>query len=96
MNIKERILELNYQHTGKKADISELQMTIITKYQLFEPCMYLAEDDEWVNISIISIEDENMSQAFSVKKSEITMLGIFNREEIQMPTPNKDSEVFYQ
>ena len=96
MNIKERILELNLQHTGKNAEINELLMTIITKYQLFEPCLYLAEDEEWVNVSMISIEDENVSQAISVRKSEITMLGIFNREEIELTLPNTDPEDFYQ
>ena len=96
MNIKERILELNLQHTGKNAEINELLMTIITKYQLFEPCLYLAEDEEWVNVSMISIEDENVSQAISVRKSEITMLGIFNRQEIELTLPNTDPEDFYQ
>ena len=96
MNVRERILELNYQHTGKKVEINELLMTIITKYQLFEPCLYLGEDDEWINVSMISIEDETVSQAISVKKSEITMLGVFNREEIELTLPNTDPEAFYQ
>lgn len=96
MNVGERILELNYQHTGKKVEINELLMTIITKYQFFEPCLYLAEDEEWVNVSIISMEDETVSQAISIRKSEITMLGIFNREEIEVPLPNTDPEAFYQ
>ena len=96
MNVKDRILELNYQHTGKNVEINELLMTIITKYQLFEPCLYLAEDEEWVNVSMISIEDETVSQAISVRKSEITMLGIFNREGIELTLPNTDPEAFYQ
>lgn len=96
MNVKERTLELNRQHTGNNAQINELLITIITKYQLFEPCLYLAEDEEWVNLSMISIEDETVSQAISVKKSEITMIGIFNREEVELTIPNTDSEVFYQ
>ena len=96
MNVRERVLELNYQHTGKNVEINELLMTIITKYQLFEPCLYLAEDEEWVNVSMISIEDETVSQAISVRKSEITMLGIFNREEIEVALPTTDPEAFYQ
>lgn len=96
MNVKDRILELNYQHTGKNVEIKELLMTIITKYQLFEPCLYLAEDEEWVNVSMISIENENASQAISVKKSEITMLGVFNREDIPVQIPNLEPEDFYQ
>lgn len=96
MNVKERVLELNRQHTGADVEINELLITIITKYQLFEPCMYLAEDEEWVNMSMISIEDESLSQAISVRKSEITMIGIFNREEIELTLPNTDPEDFYQ
>lgn len=96
MNVRERILQLNYQHTGKNVEINELLMTIITKYQMFEPCLYLDEDEEWVNVSMISIEDETVSQAISVKKSEITMLGIFNREDIELNLPNTDPEAFYQ
>lgn len=96
MNVKERVLELNRQHTGNDAQINELLMTIITKYQLFEPCLYLGEDEEWINVSMISIEDENVSQAISVKKSEITMLGIFNRQDIQLTVPDSNPEDFYQ
>ena len=96
MNVKERVLELNRQHTGADVEIRELLITVITKYQLFEPCMYLAEDEEWVNLSMISIEDESLSQAISVRKSEITMIGIFNREEIELTLPNTDPEDFYQ
>ena len=96
MNVKERVLELNRQHTGADVEIRELLITVITKYQLFEPCMYLAEDEEWVNLSMISIEDESLSQAISVRKSEIAMIGIFNREEIELTLPNTDPEDFYQ
>lgn len=96
MNVKDRILELNHQHTNQDLKIEDLLITIITKYQLFEPCIYLAEDDEWVNVAMVSIEDENISQAMSIRKSEITMLGVFNRDEIDLSIPKTDSEAFYQ
>lgn len=96
MNVKDKILELNEQYSGNKVEINELLMTIITKFQFFEPCMYLAEDEDWVNVSIISIEDEEVSQAISIKKSEITMLGIFNKKEIEIVMPNTSPEEFYQ
>ena len=96
MNIKERIIELNEQYTNEKIDMSDVLLTIITKYQLFEPCRYLAEDEEWINVAMISIEDENMAQMMSIKKSEITMFGIFNRDEIEISFPNTDPEDFYQ
>lgn len=96
MNVKEKILDLNKQQTGNDVQINELLLIVMTKFQLFEPCLYLSEDDEWINVSMISIEDENIAQAMSIRKSEISMLGIFNREDIELNLPKTDSEVFYQ
>ncbi len=96
MNVKEKILDLNNQHTGNDVQINELLLTVMTKFQLFEPCLYLSEDNDWVNVSMVSIEDENITQAMSIKKSEISMLGIFNREEIELNLPKTDPEAFYQ
>ena len=102
MNIKEMILNLNneYSEQLKKdsvEDIDELLLTIITKFQLFEPCKYLSENDEWINVAMISIEDPEISQAMTIKKCEITTLGIFNREEIELNLqPQKGSEDLYQ
>lgn len=97
MNVKERILQLNQQHTNKSINIDEVLLTIVTKFQLFEPCSYLSEDEEWLNIVMVSLEDNNLSQALSIKKSEITTLGIFNREEIELNlAPQKGSEDLYQ
>lgn len=97
MNVKERILQLNQQHTNKSINIEEVLLTIVTKFQLFEPCSYLSEDEEWLNIVMVSLEDNNLSQALSIKKSEITAFGIFNREEIELNlAPQKGSEDLYQ
>lgn len=97
MNVKDKILNLNQEHTGKSADISDLLLTIITKFQLFEPCSYLSEDDEWLNVSLISIEDGNAGQALTIRKNEITTFGIFNREEIELNfAPQNESEDLYQ
>ena len=68
MNVRERILELNRQNTGEDADINELLLIVMTKFQLFEPCLYLSEDDDWLNMSMVSIEDEIITQAMTVKK----------------------------
>ena len=97
MNVKERILQLNQQHTNKSINIDEVLLTIVTKFQLFEPCNYLSEDEEWLNVVMVSLEDNNLSQALSIKKSEITAFGIFNREEIELNlAPQKGSEDLYQ
>ena len=98
MNVKEKILKLNQEHTNKSVEITDVLLTVITKFQLFEPCSYLSEDDEWLNVALISIEDNSVSQALSIKKSEITTLGIFNREEIEISIvdPQMGSEDLYQ
>lgn len=97
MNVKERILNLNQEHTDESGDINDLLLTIITKFQLFEPCRYLSEDEEWINVALISLEDNSVSQALSVKKSEITTFGIFNREEIEVNiSPQNESQERYQ
>ena len=98
MNVKEKILKLNQEHTNKSVEITDVLLTVITKFQLFEPCSYLSEDDEWLNVALISIEDNSVSQPLSIKKSEITTLGIFNREEIEISIvdPQMGSEDLYQ
>lgn len=96
MNIKEKVRELNRQYASEDIEIGNVFLTIITKYQLFEPCRYLAEDDEWVNVAMVSIENENVAQAMSIRKSEIVMFGIFNREEIEIALPQTEPEDFYQ
>ena len=97
MNVEERILQLNFEHTGENIEINDLLLTIVTKFQLFEPCNYLSEDDEWVNVAIISLENNDMAQALSIRKSEITTFGIFNREEVELNlAPQMGSEDLYQ
>ena len=97
MNIEERILQLNLEHANENVEINDLLLTIVTKFQLFEPCRYLSEDDDWINVSLISIENNDMAQALSIRKSEITTFGIFNREEIELNLePQKGSEDLYQ
>lgn len=97
MNIEERILQLNLEHANENVEINDLLLTIVTKFQLFEPCRYLSEDDEWINVSLISLENNDMAQALSIRKSEITTFGIFNREEIELNLePQKGSEDLYQ
>ena len=96
MNFKQRILKLNEEHTGKTEDINNLLFTIITKFQLFEPCAYLSEDDDWLDVAILSIENDDVSQSMSILKSELTAFGVFNKEDIEFEIPQKGSEDLYQ
>ena len=96
MNVKERIIKLNEEHTGNTADINDLLLTLISKFQLFEPCIYLSEDEEWLNVAIISVENEEVSQSMSILKSELTAFGVFNKDEMPIEIPQKGSEDLYQ
>ena len=97
MNIKERVINLNKEHSGKDIEIEDLLLTIITKFQLFGPCNYLSEDEEWLNVAIISLEDNSVSQPLSIRKSEITTFGVFNREEVEVNLNRQQgSEDLYQ
>ena len=92
MNVKDKILNLNQEHAGKSADINELLLTIITKFQLFEPCAYLSEDENWLNVAIISPESDEFSQSMSILKKEITAFGVFNKHAPEIPVPQVGSE----
>lgn len=96
MNVKERVIELQKQHTGEEIKIEDILLTIITRYQLFEPCRYLSEDEEWVNVVMTSLENEELSQAMSIRKSEMVMFGVYHREEIEIVMPQTNPEDFYQ
>ena len=71
-------------------------LTIISKFQLFEPCLYLSEDEEWLNIALVSLENDKYSQAMSILKKEITAFGVFNREDIDVPIQPIASQDLYQ
>ena len=96
MNIKERIIQLNLEHTGQTKDINDVLITIISKFQLFEPCLYLSEDDDWLNASMISLENEDFSQSMSILKKEITAFGVFNKEDVDINVPPVGSQDLYQ
>ena len=86
-------MKLNQVYTEENVDIGDLLLIVITKFQLFEPCIYLAENEEWLDVAIVSPENDSISQALSIKKSEITTLGIFNKEvEVEVPAPQEGSE----
>lgn len=96
MNIKQRVTQLQRQWTGEDIEIEDVLLTIITRYQLFEPCQYLSEDEEWVDVVMTSLESESLTQPMSIRKSEIVMFAIFNREEIEIVLPETNPEDFYQ
>ena len=96
MNIQGRVLQLSLEHTGQPVEINELLITVISKFQLFEPCLYLSEDENWLNVAMISLENEEYSQSMSILKKEITAFGVFNKEDVNISVPQVGSEDLYQ
>ncbi|WP_406534723.1 hypothetical protein [Methanobrevibacter sp.] len=97
MNIQDRILQLNYELTGNSVEIRELLFIIITKYQLYEPCAYMSEDENWLNIAIISSEGKEATQAMSILKKDITAFGLVPKRNAEVPEPQVEStEDLYQ
>lgn len=97
MNIQERILQLNYEHTGKSVAINEVLLTILTRNQLFEPCAYMSEDENWLDVAILSSEGPEFSRSMSILKKEITAFGVFTKHEIEIPmNQDEPTEDLYQ
>ena len=87
MNFKERFLQMEKEFAREasrpaKEDIGELLVTFIFKFQIFEPCRYLSEDEEWVNFLILPPDDTLESQIMSLKKDEIVSFGIVNENNL--------------
>ena len=92
MNIQDRILQLNYELTGDSVEIRQLLFTVITKYQLYEPCAYMSEDENWLNIAIISPEGKESTRAMSILKKDITAFGLVPKRDAEAPAPQAESE----
>ena len=88
MNYKEKFLEMEkefakeYSREAKQL-ISDLKLTFIFKFQIFEPCKYVSEDDEWITFMILPPDDSLESQIMSLRKDEIVSFGILNEHNIE-------------
>lgn len=87
MKVKERILEMEREFAVESSrppreNIGELMLTFLFKFQIFEPCKYLSEDEEWVNFLILPPDDAFGSQMMSLKKDDIISMGILNEKNI--------------
>lgn len=103
MNIKERILEMNEFYASDQEcelveDIKDIKLTFLIQFQLFEPCRYVGEDDEWITFILLPPNEELGSQIMSLKKSEIVSFGICNEKnllELEIK-PKMESDGLYQ
>ena len=104
MNFKERLLEMENEFAKESSrkpneNIEDLLLSFIFKFQLFEPCKYVSEDDDWITFLILPPDDILESQIMSLKKDEIVSFGILNENnilELSDLAPQVDSESLYQ
>ena len=87
MNFREKILEMEKQFAKESSrdsreNIEDLLITFIFKFQIFEPCKYISEDEEWITFLILPPEDSLESQIMSLRKDEIVSFGIINEKNL--------------
>lgn len=87
MNFKQRILDMEKMFASESSrepveNVEDLKLTFIFKFQIFEPCQYLSEDDEWITFLILPPEDTLESQIMSLRKDEIVSFGILNENNL--------------
>lgn len=104
MNYKEKFLEMEREFAREYSrepidDISEMKLTFFFKFQIFEPCKYVSEDDEWITFLILPPDDSLESQIMSLRKDEIVSFGILNENnlaEINNTVTEIEPESLYQ
>lgn len=87
MNFKEKILDMERQFAKESSrdeikNIEDLSLTFIFKFQIFEPCKYVSEDEEWITFMIVPPDDSLESQIMSLRKDEIVSFGILNEKNL--------------
>lgn len=87
MNYKEKLLEMEKQFAKESSrdpvkNVEDLSLTFIFKFQIFEPCRYVSEDEEWITFLIVPPDDALESQIMSLRKDEIVSFGILNEKNL--------------
>ena len=87
MNYKEKFLEMEREFAKESSrdpieNIQDLKLTFIFKFQLFEPCKYISEDEEWITFLIMPPDEALESQIMSLRKDEIVSFGILNEHNL--------------
>ena len=62
--------------------IEDLSLTFIFKFQVFEPCKYVSEDEDWITFLIVPPDESVESQIMSLRKDEIVSFGILNEKNL--------------
>ena len=97
MNYKEKFLEMEREFARQSSrdvieNIQDLKLTFIFKFQIFEPCRYISEDEEWITFLILPPDDSLESQIMSLRKDEIVSFGLLNEHNLA-EINNVESEI---
>lgn len=99
MNIKERILDMDkylvdndYVDDDYVETIHDLLICIHTDIDIFEPCLYVGETNQWLNIIDLSLGEGG--QCMDIKKDSIVSFGLYNGPDI-FTIPPDNSKTFY-
>lgn len=87
MNFKDKFLEMEKQFAKEtsrepKENVEDLLLTFIFKFQFFEPCKYISEDDEWITFLLKPANDIMESQIMTVRKMEVVSFGILDENNV--------------
>ena len=104
MNFKQRFLEMEKEFAKESSrnpaeSIEDLKLTFIFKFNIFEPCKYISEDEEWITFLIVPPDDNLESQIMSLRKDEIVSFGILNEHtlaELNSVVNEVEPESLYQ
>lgn len=99
MDVEKRILDMDKYliDTGMVDDdyvdsSHDLLITIHTKQDVYEPCMYVSETDMWLSIIDLSLGEGG--QLMDIKKTEIVGYGLYNGYDI-FSVPKQNNKSFY-
>ena len=87
MNFKEKILDMEKAFAKEYSrdateNVEDLSITFIFKFQVFEPCKYVSEDEDWITFLIVPPDESIESQIMSLRKDEIVSFGIINEKNL--------------
>lgn len=87
MNFEEKILNMERAFAKESSrdaceNVGDLSLTFIFKFQVFEPCRYISEDEDWITFLIVPPDENFESQIMSLRKDEIVSFGILNEKNL--------------
>lgn len=89
MNFLDKVLELEelYDDLVKKVEEKNLEVLLMsfeTNGEIYEPCIHLTEDDEWIYVVTFDSEPgvdpvyEGIPKLLSLRKNDVSCFGICN------------------